>query len=100
MVYNTPVFFQTLTEGAYNAETGDYGDDVISEVPRYASVVDTPDGTAQIVYGTIRQGSRTITLQRAYTGSFDLIRIGDRRYRVDDMRSPHGKGIYICSEVP
>ena len=40
MRFDTPVLFQRITEGAYNAENGDYGDDSVESVKVYADVTD------------------------------------------------------------
>ena len=41
MRYETPIFFRCVKPGEYNANTGNYGDDIITEEKRYASVTDT-----------------------------------------------------------
>ena len=66
MRYDTPVYFQTVTPGAYDPETGDYGADTVREVVRYAAVIDTRAETMTLVYGTVRQGSLTVQLQAQY----------------------------------
>ena len=40
MRFDTPVLFQRITDGAYNAENGDYGDDSVESVKVYADVTD------------------------------------------------------------
>jgi len=99
MRYNTPVYFETYAPGAYDEETGNYADDVISETKRYASVMDTQTQTLNIVYGEIRQGSLTIQLQQPYMGVYDLIRVGEKRYRTDYFRNLRNKQVFVVSEV-
>ena len=96
MRYDTPVFFQRVSSGEYNTDTHNYGEDKIIEVKKYANVIDTSTEQLQIVYGTIKQGSVTVHLQRPYTAAFDYIRIGEKRYRVD--RDKRHK-CFIASEV-
>lgn len=96
MRYDTPVFFQRVSPGAYNASTHNYGDDVVNEVKKYADVINTSTEQLQIVYGTIKQGSVTVHLQRPYTAAFDYIRIGEKRYRVDVEKR---RKCFIASEV-
>lgn len=96
MRYDTPVYFQTIEEGEYNAETGNYAADTVTEVLRFASVTDSGINTLNLVYGEIKQGSLTIRLQRAYETHFDRIRIGEKQYRVDLSRR---KKVYVVSEV-
>ena len=100
MRYDTPIFFQRTQPGAYNHQTGNYDEDVIVEVKRYASVTDTSTDTLLLVYGAVKQGSCTIRLQRAYTEPFDYIRIGEKRYRIDNSRTiSKNAQTYVVSEV-
>ena len=99
MRFNIPVFFQRYNGGEYNESTGNYDDGTISEEVRLASVVDTTEQEARIAYGGFKAGSKTITVQNAYTAPYDCIRIGLRRYQVDLERRPLGRGVYVCSEV-
>lgn len=96
MRYDKPVFFQRIKPSEYNAESGDYGADVITEVKRYASVTDTGTEQLKLIYGNIKQGSRTIRLQRPYLKPFDKIRIDEKIYSVSVER--HLK-IFIVAEV-
>lgn len=56
---DTEVFFQSIVPGEYDEATGDYGDDIVSEEKRYASVTDTGTETMNLVYGSIKQGIST-----------------------------------------
>ena len=96
MRYVTPVYFQHVTAGAYNTDTGNYGEDKLREEKRYASVTDTGADTLTLVYGAIKQGSLTIRLQRPYKEPFNNIRVGEKIYRVDQER--HQKA-FVVSEV-
>ena len=104
MRYDTPVYFQRIVKGAYNANTGDYSPDNVVEVKRYASVTDTGTETLNLVYGGPKQGSLTIRLQNHYSEPFDRIRIGDgeqaKYYRVDRVRALRLKFNFVVSEVP
>nr|DAQ16209.1 MAG TPA: head closure knob [Caudoviricetes sp.] len=99
MRFDTPIYFQSVVRGEYNATTGDYADDTAEEVERYASVSDTGTDTLTLVYGGLKQGSLTIRLQSVYDGIFDYIRIGSKRYRVDKTRTLRNKQTFIVSEV-
>ena len=96
MRYDTPVFFQSVQPGELNTETHNYGEDIITEEKRYASVTDTGAQQLQLIYGTIKQGSLTIRLQQPYTKPFDRVRVGNTIYRVDFSR--RGKN-FVVSEV-
>lgn len=96
MRYATPIYFQYIERGAYDQLTGNYADDTISEIRRYASVTDTGAKMLQFVYGTIKQGSFTIRLQQPYTLPFDRIRLGDKFYKVDFARKSK---CFVVSEV-
>ncbi len=96
MRFDTPIYFQRITAGKLNTETHNYDDDVIVEVKRYADVTDSGVETLNLVYGEIKQGSKTVRIQRAYNEPFDRIRIGDKTYRVDLAR--RGKS-FVVSEV-
>ena len=99
MRYDTPVYFQKIESGAYNSETGDYGDPTIVETLKMGSVQDTRAEMLTFVYGKIRQGSVTLQLQNHYTGDYNYIRIGDTIYNVDYGRNLRVKQTYVLSEV-
>lgn len=100
MRYDTPIFFQRTEPGAYNHQTGNYDEDVIVEVKRYADVTDSTTNTLLLVYGAVKQGSKTVRLQRAYTDPFDYIRIGEKRYRIDKSRTiSKNAQTFVVSEV-
>lgn len=96
MRYDIPVFFQTVKTGEYDPNTHNYGEDSITEEMRYASVTDTGTQLLTVIYDKIRQGSKTIRLQRPYTEPFNRIRIGEKVYNVDFER--HRKN-FVISEV-
>ena len=99
MRYDEPIFFQEVQRGQYNAATGDYEDGAILETMRRASVTDSGAETMNLIYGTIKQGSKTIRLQRPYREIFDRIRIGSKIYRVDFARQLESKHVFVVSEV-
>ena len=92
MRYDTPIYFQSVSAGAYDPETGDYGSDTVTEAARYE--------TMQLVYGELKQGSLTVHIQNHYTDPFDRIRIGEKHYRVDLRRRLRVKESFVLSEVP
>lgn len=97
MRYNTPVYFQTVTEkGAYNADTGDYAPDTVAEEKIYADVTGTGTEALRLIYGDLKQGCKIVRLHRPYKKPFDSIRIGEKTYRVDLSR--RNKAFYV-SEV-
>lgn len=99
MRYDKIIYFQKVLPGEYDANTGDYGEDSVEETRKYASIMDTGTETMNVVYGTLKQGSKTIQLLRPYIKPFDFIRIGSRRYRVDFEREVSTKQIFVVSEV-
>lgn len=99
MRYDTPIYFQKITQGEYDVETGNYEADSIEETLRYASVMDTGAQAMTLVYGKIKQGSLTIHLQNQYQKPFDRIRIADKLYQVDSVRNLRVKQCLIISEV-
>lgn len=99
MRYDTPVYFRRLTQGEYDESTGNYGADSVSEKMVMASVMDTQTETMKLVYGDIRQGSLTLTIQNHFDQTFDNIRIGDKVYRVDRTRRLRVKQSFVVSEV-
>lgn len=99
MRFDTPVYFQKITKGEYDASTGNYSDDTVEEELRYADVTDTGTQTLMLIYGTINQGSLTVRLQNHYDEPFDRLRIGDAIYKVDSSRKLRMKHIFVVSEV-
>lgn len=96
MRYDTPIYFQQIEQGKYNANTGNYGEDTITEVMKDASVTDTTTQMLNMVYGTLKQGSLTVRLQRPYAEAFKSIRVGDTTYKVDFTRK---NKVFVVSEV-
>lgn len=96
MRYDTPIYLQTVKPGEYNENTGDYNDDVIAEVKKYADITDSGVETLKLIYGELKQGSLTIRLQQPYKRDFNRIRIGDKLYNVDFARQ---QKVFIVSEV-
>ena len=99
MRYDTQIFFQKSSPGAYDAETGNYEEDRIEETLKYASVMDTQTEMLKLVYGSIKQGSLTLHIQNHYKENFDYIRIGEKIYQVDYTRKLRTKQTFIVSEV-
>lgn len=99
MRYDTPVYFQKITPGEYDPNTGDYGADKIQEAEIYASVMDTRSEMLRLVYNGPMQGSLTIQLQNHYTEEFDRIRVGNLIYKVDYTRRLRVKQTFVVSEV-
>ncbi len=99
MRFDTPVYFQRIEAGTYDASTGDYREDIITEEMRYASVTETGIETLNIIYGEIRQGVKTVRLQNYYEKPFDRLRIGNKVYRVDRARPLRLKYTLVVSEV-
>lgn len=99
MRYDTPILFQMVVPGEYDKKTGNYVDNQIKEVIRYASVMDTGVETMKLVYGSIQQGSLTIQLQNQYEKPFDQIRVGKKIYQVDSRRDLRTKQTFVVSEV-
>lgn len=99
MRYDKTIYFQKVLPGEYDVNTGNYGEDSVEETRKYASIMDTGTETMNVVYGTLKQGSKTIQLLRPYMKPFDFIRIGSRRYRVDFEREVSTKQIFVVSEV-
>lgn len=99
MRYDTPVYFQHITRGEYDATTGNYLPDTVQEVKKMASVTSTGVATLKLLYGDLRQGSYIVRLQRAYKEPFDHIRIGAKVYNVDMTRPLHTKQVFVVCEV-
>lgn len=98
MRFDTPIYFQSIKKGAYNAKTGDYEPDVVTEVKTYADVTDTKTEALTLIYGKLKQGAKVVRLLRPLPVlmSFDRIRIGDKIYIVDFSRR---KKAFYVSEV-
>ena len=99
MRYDTPIYFEKLSPGVYDETVGDYGDPVVVSAKRLASVVNTSDKQMHLIYGGIREGSKTISLLNAYGEVFDRIRVGSKLYTVDRRISLRTKQAFVCSEI-
>ena len=96
MRFDTPIFFQHKEPGTFDTETHNYNADTVTEVKRYADITETGEEMLQLVYGTIKQQSLTVRLQRPYKAPFDNIRIGSKIYAVGFSR---GNKAFVISEV-
>ena len=101
MRFDTPIYFVRNAEMVYDTTTGDYvtGATGANEDMRFADITDTGVNALQLVYGELRQGSKTIRIQDSYTQPFDQIRIGTKLYKVDFTRTLRSKQTFIVSEV-
>lgn len=99
MRFDTPVYFQTIKAGEYDASTGDHEEDIITEEMGMANVTETGIETLNIMYGEIKQGVKTVRLQNYYDKPFDRLRIGNKVYRVDRARPLRLKYTLVVSEV-
>lgn len=99
MRFDTPIYFQKINTGSYNANTGNYEEETVVETKKYACVTNTGDDMAQLVYGKLKQGSYTIRLQRHYNTPFDRIRIGSDVYHVDRQRKLRNMHVLVVSGV-
>lgn len=99
MRYDTPIFFQRITKGKYEPNTGNYEPDTIVEDERMASVSSCSVETLKIVYGDLKQGALTIHLQNHYNKPFDEIRIGKKIYDVDYQKKLRVKHTFVVHEV-
>ena len=99
MRYDTPIYFEKLSPGVYDETVGDYGTPVVVSTKRLASVVNTSERQMHLIYGGIREGSKTISLLNAYGEVFDRIRVGTKLYTVDRRISLRTKQAFVCSEI-
>lgn len=99
MRYDVPVYFQNIIPGEYDASTGNYLPDIMTEEKRYASVTNAGDETVQLIYGSLRQGSLTVRIQIHYNKPFSRIRIGEKLYRMDFQRKLRNSHVFVVSEV-
>ena len=98
MRLDTPVYFQRVSE-TYDPTTGNYTEEITAVAKRYASVTDSGVNTLRLIYGEIRQGSKTVRLQSAYDEPFDRIKIGEKLYKVDFSRKYRTTHVFVVSEV-
>ena len=90
MRYDTPIYFQRITPGEYDPDTGNYADDIVEETLRYASVMNTGEDQLKLVYDGPKQGSLTIQIQNHYPEPFDRIEKLQKKLkqnvRMEDVR--------------
>ena len=105
MRFDTEVFFQYITPGEFDSSTGDYEEPSIYEEPRLASVMDTARDTLMLVFGELRQGSKTVTIRSNVRQGYSRVRIHDRTakkdrlYRVRSVRELRRLTTFILEEV-
>lgn len=96
MRYDTKALFQ-LVEDDYNS-IGDYDETVKEQHTEYCAIQETDIQTMHIVYGEIRQGSITISLQNYIGYAFNRIVINGVPYVVDQAYTLRTKKVYIASQ--
>lgn len=96
---DTPIFFQSIQPGEYDASSGNYGAITVTETKKWASVTSSGTETLNLIYGELRQDSLTVRLPVHYIAAFDRIRIGTKVYRVDFSRMLRTKHVFVISEV-
>lgn len=107
---DTKIYFVTdaqkeLVTNPAAANYGEYEAGEPVEIERYADVTDTQTQMQQVVYGSLREGSRTVRLNEQYHAPFDHIRIVDRDtgrlalYDVDAKRVLRRRTTFVCHEV-
>lgn len=99
MRFDTPIYFQRVKAGEFDETTGNYGEDTVTEIKRFASVTNAGTNVLNLIYGEIREGGLVVRLQTHYDAPFDRIRIGKKVYRVDFSRPQRLKQTFIVSEV-
>lgn len=98
MRYDTPIYFVKENKGEY-LENGDWSDGSTEMTKVMASVYDTDTEMLKLLYGALKQGSKTIHIQNHYTKDFDYIRLAGKNYRVDARRELRVKEVFTVSEV-
>lgn len=99
MRYDTPIYFQKISQGDYDASTGNYGVDIVKETERLADISGVDTNALSLIYGNIKQDAVVIRLQNHYNEPFDRIRIGKKVFCVDFSRKLHTKHVFVASEV-
>lgn len=98
MRYDTPVTFVREAPGEYSAATGNYGAGTQSVTDVWANVSDTGTDALQLVYGQLRQGSKTVRIRGQLSEDVDYILIGELKYSPDAIRTYRQEQVYICSQ--
>lgn len=97
MRYDKKIVFQ-LVVNVYQ-DNGDYSPNVESEHTEYGSVVATDIDTMRLVYGEIREGSLTFSLQNKVDYEYNRILIDGKAYSVDARIKQRVKEAFVVSEV-
>lgn len=98
MRFDTPVTFKKV-ESTYNAETGNYTDNVISSKVIYASVDATTERLMTLVYGGARQDSITARFQNHVNVDYTDIEVYGKPYKVDYIAPKRVKDVFVLSRV-
>lgn len=100
MIYNTIVAFYKLDAKTYDPSTGDYtGFDYDYVKWVMAAVMDTKTEMVKLVYGDLKQESKTIIIQGYMDEPFTFIIIDGEFYKCDYRRRLKNKETFIVHEV-
>ena len=99
MRYDTFAYFQSITEGAYDASTGDYADpEIVEDKVLCSHPVSASERVLQHVFGEVRKRALIIHTQNAYRKPFSRIRIGTKVYQATTTSYLRSKGGYVLTE--
>lgn len=98
MRFDTPVTFRVV-ESTYNAETGNYANEITSETVLYASVSGTTERIMTLVYGGARQDSITARFQNHVNVDYTDIVVNGKAYKVDYIAPKRVKDVFVLSRV-
>lgn len=109
MRFDTPIIFERLKPGRYDAATGNHYPAEVEKTERFAAVTNAGESALKLVSGDsggihraparIAEGALTVRIQGAYEKPFDLIRIGGKAYRVETRRKLRRMETFAVSEV-
>lgn len=99
MRYDTEVAFCLKTQGEYNSRTGNYNAGFTSEKVMVASVTDITEEEQRVIFGSLLKGACAIRLRSHFSGSFDYIRIGTKKYAVRGFHGHRSGDVFYLSEM-
>lgn len=100
MRYATPIYLMDVTKGVYNAQTGNYTDDIISEKLEWCSIPQDLSSKLRLEQAEVYDGTVTIHMQHAIPAGIERVRIGDTVYSIEQRKERLlTKKSYILREV-
>jgi len=98
MRYDTPVYIQRTSPGAYNASTGNYASDTVTEEKVYVNLQSAETESKSIDHGAVMEETITVTFQNPPKSPFTSIKYNGKIYKMTSSLYPRTCKTFVLKE--